>query len=71
VEGYARQVTEILKGVRAMTKMYNIVDMQGNFYKIGAKGNLEVARNSDEAAPFSLREANERIELVRRLTFIQ
>lgn len=30
-----------------MTKMYNIVDMQGNYYKIGAKGNLVAAKNSD------------------------
>ncbi|MCI1768753.1 MAG: hypothetical protein LKM40_00965 [Mageeibacillus sp.] len=52
-----------------MTKMYNIVDMQGNFYKIGAKGNLEVARNSDEAAPFSFREANERIGTGKKAHF--
>lgn len=44
-----------------MTKMYNIVDMQGNYYKIGATGNLVVAKNSDEADLFTLREANDRI----------
>lgn len=44
-----------------MTKMYNIVDMQGNYYKIGAKGNLVAAKNSDEADLFTLREANDRI----------
>lgn len=44
-----------------MTQMYNIVDMQGNYYKIGAKGNLVAAKNSDEADLFTLREANERI----------
>ena len=44
-----------------MTKMYNIVDMQGNYYKIGAKGNLVAAKNSGEADMFTLREANNRI----------
>lgn len=44
-----------------MTKMYNIVDMQGNYYKIGAKGNLVAAKNSSEAALFTMREANDRI----------
>ena len=42
-----------------MTKMYNIVDMQGNYYKIGA--NLVAAKNSGEADMFTLREANNRI----------
>ena len=41
--------------------MYKIVDMQGNYYKIGAKGNLVAARNSEEAALFTMREANDRI----------
>ena len=44
-----------------MTKMYNIVDMQGNYYKIGAKESLVVAQNSDEADLFTLHEANDRI----------
>jgi len=52
-----------------MSKMYNIVDMQGNFYKIDAKGNLVVARNSSEANIFSLREANDRIGTGRKSRF--
>ena len=44
-----------------MTKMYNIVDMQGNYYKIGAKGEPRGAKNSGEADMFTLREANNRI----------
>ncbi len=44
-----------------MTKMYHIVDMQGNYYKIGARGNLVVAKNSSDAETFTLREANDRI----------
>lgn len=44
-----------------MIKMYHIIDMQGNFYKIGAKGNLVVAKNSDDAEVFTLRDANDRI----------
>ncbi len=44
-----------------MTKMYNIVDMQGNYYKIGARGNLVAAQNSEDASLFTIREANERI----------
>lgn len=44
-----------------MTQMYNIVDMRGNYYKIGTKGNLVAAKNPDEADLFTLREANDRI----------
>ncbi len=44
-----------------MTKMYYIVDTLGNYYKIGARGNLVVAKNSDDAKTFTLREANDRI----------
>lgn len=52
-----------------MTKMYYIVDMQGNYYKIGAKGNLMVAKNSDEADVFTLRDANDRIGGGRKARF--
>ena len=52
-----------------MTKMYYIVDMQGNYYKIGAKGNLMVAKNSDEADMFTLRDANDRIGSGRKARF--
>lgn len=52
-----------------MTKMYYIVDMQGNYYKIGAKGNLMVAKNSDEADVFTLRDANNRIGSGRKARF--
>ena len=52
-----------------MTKMYYIVDMQGNYYKIGAKGNLMVARNSAEADVFTLRDANNRIGSGRKARF--
>ena len=44
-----------------MTKMYYIVDLQGNYYKNGPKGNLVVAKGSDDADLFTLRNANERI----------
>ncbi len=44
-----------------MTKMYNIVDMQGNYYKIGAKGNLVAVKCPDEAGYFTIQEANKRI----------
>ena len=44
-----------------MIKMYHIIDMQGNFYKIGAKGNLVVAKNPNDAELFTLRDANDRI----------
>ena len=52
-----------------MTKMYNIIDMQGNFYKIGAKGNLVAAKNSNEAESLSLREANNRIGTCKKAHF--
>ncbi len=38
-----------------MTKMYYIADLQGNFYKIGSKGNLVVAKDSGDADQFTLR----------------
>ncbi len=44
-----------------MAKMYYIVDLQGNFYKNDPKGNLVVAKDSDDADLFTLRGANERI----------
>ena len=52
-----------------MIKMYYIIDMQGNFYKIGAKGCLVVARNSEDAELFTLREANERIGSGKKAKF--
>lgn len=52
-----------------MTKMYYIVDMQGNFYKNDLKGNLVVAKNSDDAEVFTLRYANERIGSGRKAKF--
>ena len=63
------QAAEFLKGEATMTKMYYIVDMQGNYYKIGAKGNLMVAKNSDEADVFTLRDANDRIDGGRKARF--
>ena len=52
-----------------MMKMYNIVDLQGHYYKIGEKGNLVVAKDSDDANLFSLREANDRIGGGRKARF--
>lgn len=52
-----------------MTKMYYIVDLQGNYYKNGPKGNLVVAKNSDDADVFSLRSANERIGSGKKARF--
>lgn len=52
-----------------MTKMYYIVDLQGNYYKNGPKGNLVVAKNSDDADVFSLRSANDRIGSGRKARF--
>jgi len=52
-----------------MTKMYYIVDLQGNYYKNGPKGNLVVAKNSDDADVFSLRSANNRIGSGRKSRF--
>ena len=52
-----------------MMKMYNIIDMQGHFYRIGAKGNLVVASDSSEAELFTLRDANNRIGSGRKAKF--
>ena len=52
-----------------MTKMYYIADLQGNFYKIGSKGNLVVAKDSGDADQFTLRGANERIGGGRKAKF--
>ena len=52
-----------------MVKMYNIVDLRGHYYKIGDKGNLVVAKDSDDADLFSLREANDRIGGGRKARF--
>lgn len=50
-------------------KRYHIVDTSGNYYKLNEKDNLVVARNSDEATLFSLREANSRIGSGRKAHF--
>ncbi|WP_102343597.1 hypothetical protein [Galactobacillus timonensis] len=52
-----------------MTKMYYITDTNGNYYKIGANSNLVVAKNSDEATLFTLKQANERIGSGRKSRF--
>lgn len=52
------------KGVSTMLgmeKLYFIVDMSGNYYKLNKKQNLIQAHSSDDADMFSLREANEKI----------
>ena len=52
-----------------MTKMYFIVDLQGNYYKNCPKGNLVVAKSSDDADVFTLRSANERIGSGKKARF--
>lgn len=44
-----------------MEKLYFIVDMTGNYYKLNKRNNLILAKGSEEADMFSLKEANERI----------
>ena len=50
-------------------KRYNIVDMNGNFYKLDKQGHLAFANSSDEATAFSLKEANLRIGTGRKAKF--
>ena len=52
-----------------MSKLYYIVDIQKNYYKIGTKGNLVAAKNCDDAGLFTLRDANERIGSGRKSKF--
>lgn len=52
-----------------MNKMYNIVDMKCNYYKIDTKGHLVFARDSSDAGLFTLREANDRIGAGRKSHF--
>ena len=41
-----------------LDKMYFIVDMKGDFYKLGKREGLVRAKNKSEADTFSLVEAN-------------
>ena len=50
-------------------KRYYIVDIKGHYYKINSKGNLVVASSPEEAAKFSLKEANLRIGGGRKSRF--
>lgn len=50
-------------------KRYYIVDMKGHYYKINSKGDLVVASGPEEAAKFSLKEANLRIGSGRKSRF--
>jgi hypothetical protein len=52
-----------------MMKMYYITDTSGNYYKIGANGNLVAAASSEEATLFTLRQANERVGSGRKSRF--
>lgn len=52
-----------------MKKMYYITDKWGHYYKIDSNGYLVVAKSSDEAAQFTLREANDRIGNKRKAKF--
>lgn len=52
------------------TRFY-IVDMSYNYYKLDEKGNLVVARDSDEATTFSIKEANARVGTGRKAKFYQ
>lgn len=50
-------------------KRYYIVDTEGHYYKINAKGNLVVASSEEDATTFSLRDANLRIGTGRKSRF--
>lgn len=50
-------------------KMYNIVDTAGRPYKLNEKGNLVIAKDSSEAAMFTICEANERVGTGRKSWF--
>ena len=52
-----------------MKKMYYITDKWGHYYKIDSNGYLVVAKSSDEAVQFTLREANDRIGNKRKAKF--
>lgn len=52
-------------------RRFYIVDMNHNYYKIDENGQLVVAKNSDEATTFSIKEANSRIGTGRRAKFYQ
>lgn len=53
------------------SRRFYIVDMSYNYYKLDEKGNLVVARNSDEATTFSIKEANSRVGTGRKAKFYQ
>ena len=50
-------------------KRYNIVDTAGHFYKLNERGNLVMAKNSSEAAFFTIKEANDRVGTGRKSWF--
>lgn len=52
-------------------RRFYIVDMSYNYYKLDEKGNLVVARDSDEATTFSIKEANARVGTGRKAKFYQ
>lgn len=52
-------------------RRFYIVDMSYNYYKLDEKGNLVVAKDSDDATTFSIKEANARVGTGRKAKFYQ
>ena len=52
-------------------RRFYIVDMSNNYYKLDEKGHLVVARNSDDATTFSIKDANARVGTGRKSKFYQ
>lgn len=50
-------------------KRFHIVDTAGNYYKLNDRGSLVRAKNSSEAALFTIKEANERVGTGRKTWF--
>lgn len=50
-------------------KRYYIIDTEGHYFKLNSKGNLVVAKDQEEAATFTLRDANLRIGTGKKSKF--
>lgn len=50
-------------------KRYYIIDTEGHYFKLNSKGNLVVAKDQDDAATFTLRDANLRVGTGKKSRF--